>query len=77
MLDFFNDETDQGKLFINYPMMESYRDCDAFFDENIEKAITSVPAENANSGVNGDGDEEVDALFYEIVKFSIGISDCP
>ncbi len=44
---------------------------DAFFDENIEKAITTVPAQNTNSTTSGDGDEEVDALFYEIVKYAI------
>ena len=42
MLDFFNDETDQGKLFVNYPMMESYRDCDAFFDERYKDRIVSL-----------------------------------
>lgn len=25
MLKYFNDSTDQGKLFINYPMMQSYK----------------------------------------------------
>ncbi len=44
---------------------------DAFFDENIEKAITSVPAEASGTSVNSDGDEEVDALFYDILKFAI------
>ena len=33
MLEFFDNETDQGKLYVNYPMMESYRDCDDFFDD--------------------------------------------
>lgn len=42
MLDFFNDETDQGKLFINYPMMESYRDCDAFFDEKYKDRTVTL-----------------------------------
>ena len=34
LLNYFNDETDpeRGRLFVNYPMMESYRDCDSFFD---------------------------------------------
>ncbi len=34
MTDYFVDETDPtvGKLYVNYPMMESYRDCDDFFD---------------------------------------------
>lgn len=35
MAAFFTNETDPGvgKLYINYPMMESYRDCSSFFDE--------------------------------------------
>lgn len=37
MAGFFNDETDpsKGKLYINYPMMESYRDADSFYDEQF------------------------------------------
>lgn len=37
---YFNNETDPsiGKLYINYPMMESYRDCNDFFDEEFAKA---------------------------------------
>ena len=36
MTEYFIDETDPtvGRLYINYPMLESYRDCDTFFDEN-------------------------------------------
>ena len=35
MANFFTNETDPGvgRLYINYPMMESYRDCSSFFDE--------------------------------------------
>lgn len=33
MADFFNNETEHGKLYINYPMMESFKDCDDFFDD--------------------------------------------
>lgn len=36
MIDFFDNETEQGKLYVNYPMMESYRDCDDFFDEQYK-----------------------------------------
>ena len=42
---------------------------DAFFDENIEKAITSAPQEG--NVVGPDGQEEVDALFWEAVEFAI------
>lgn len=36
MAAYFINETDPtvGKLYVNYPMMESYRHCDDFFDEN-------------------------------------------
>ena len=38
MSNHFVDETDPtvGKLYINYPMMESYKDCDVFFDPNYK-----------------------------------------
>ena len=42
MLDYFDDETDdsKGKLYINYPMVESYRDCHSPFEkEYAEKVI--------------------------------------
>ncbi|HRR77467.1 MAG TPA: hypothetical protein P5191_11740 [Ruminococcus sp.] len=37
MAGFFNDETDpsKGKLYINYPMMESYRDANSFYDKQF------------------------------------------
>ena len=36
MINYFTDETDpdRGKLYVNYPMMESFRDADEFFDES-------------------------------------------
>ena len=48
MAAFFNDETDpsKGKLYINYPMMESYRDADAFYDEQFMSntvALDDIP----------------------------------
>ena len=42
---------------------------DAFFDENIEKAIMSAPQEN--NVVGPDGEDEVDACFWEAVQFAI------
>ena len=42
MVEYFDNETDQGKLFINYPMMESYRDCDDYFDENYKDRMVSL-----------------------------------
>lgn len=46
LVEYFVDETDPtvGKLYINYPMMESYRDCDYFFDEKYKSTMVSLPA---------------------------------
>lgn len=41
MLKYFTDETDpeRGRLYVNYPMMESYRDCDTFFEESYRDRV--------------------------------------
>ena len=46
MAAYFVDETDPsvGKLYVNYPMMESYRDCDNFFGENYRNARVCIDA---------------------------------
>lgn len=45
MAEHFCDETDPtiGKIYINYPMMESYRDCKDFFDDSYRTKVVSVP----------------------------------
>lgn len=44
MLEYFDDETDEtvGKLYINYPMMESWRDANDVFDPDYQKALVSL-----------------------------------
>ena len=44
MSKYFIDETDDtvGKLFINYPMMEAYKDCDSFFEEAYKDRMVPV-----------------------------------
>lgn len=44
MAAYFTDETDPsvGRLYLNYPMLESYRDCDSFFDEGYQNNTISV-----------------------------------
>ncbi len=44
LTDYFTDETDpsRGKLYINYPMMESYRDCDDFFDGTYKDRVVDI-----------------------------------
>lgn len=46
MLDHFVDETDEtvGKLYVNYPMVESWRDADDFFDEKYQDSVVSLDA---------------------------------
>lgn len=44
MANYFTNETDPGvgRLYINYPMMESYRDCSSFFDETYCDNVVAV-----------------------------------
>lgn len=44
MVDYFNDETEptKGKLYINYPAIEAYRDCDSTFDEDYKERMIKV-----------------------------------
>lgn len=46
LLLYFNGETEpsKGKLYINYPMIESFKDADDFFDEQYKDVV--VPIEN-------------------------------
>ena len=46
MLEYFVDETDEtvGRLYVNYPMVESWRDADAFFDEQYQDSVVSLDA---------------------------------
>ena len=44
LASYFIDETDPtiGKLYINYPMMESYRDYDNFFDDSYKDTTVNI-----------------------------------
>ena len=44
MAKYFVNETDPtiGKLYINYPMMESFKDCDSFEDENYLSRVINL-----------------------------------
>ena len=44
MAEYFVDETDPtiGKLYINYPMMESFKDCDSFEDDEYSTRAVSL-----------------------------------
>lgn len=65
MAEYFVDETDPsvGRLYINYPMMESFRDCNEFFDnayksneisiDNLRK-YKSIASQKRLSGIDVD-----------------------
>lgn len=44
MANYFVNETDPtiGKLYINYPMMESFRDCNDFFDDEYKNVCVDI-----------------------------------
>lgn len=44
MIRQLNDEEDEtkGKLFVNYPMMESYCDCDSFYEDEFRETMVSL-----------------------------------
>lgn len=44
MMEYFHDETDDtiGKLYVNYPMMESFRDCESPFEESYCDKYSNV-----------------------------------
>lgn len=44
MINHFNDETDPtiGKLYINYPMIESFKDCNSFFDKEYKNTSIDI-----------------------------------
>ena len=46
MVGYFTNETDpdRGKLYVNYPMMESYRDADEFFDPSFKGRCIDIEA---------------------------------
>lgn len=52
MLHHFKDETDStiGKLFVNYPMMESFRDANDFFDNEYAHAVLNIETKESFTG---------------------------
>jgi hypothetical protein len=44
LVTYFNDETDpaRGKLYINYPMVESYKDADNFFEDDFQNRTVGI-----------------------------------
>ena len=44
LVRYFANDTDEsgGRLFINYPMMEAYRDCDSFSDPSYHRTVVTL-----------------------------------
>lgn len=44
MAEYFTDETDpsKGRLYVNWPMLESFRDCDSCFEDAYQKRMVSI-----------------------------------
>ena len=42
MLSFFDDSADNGKLYINYPMMQAYKHIKSFFDDEYKDRVVEV-----------------------------------
>lgn len=42
ILEYYTDSTDQGKLFINYPMMQSYKHFQHLPDDNFKNVVVKV-----------------------------------
>lgn len=42
MIDYFDESTDQGKLFLNYPMMQSYKDFSQLPDDIFKDRVVDI-----------------------------------
>ena len=64
MADYFTNETDPtiGKLYINYPMIESFRDCDDYFDPEYENKTVMIDQIGENQYKNATGRTKIGSL---------------
>ena len=55
MAAYFTDETDPsvGRLYVNWPMVESYRDCDDFFDPTFRDNFVAIADLNSYKAIVG------------------------
>ena len=79
LLKHFNNSTDNGKLYINYPMMQSFRHTNIFLDENFkDKKVLKSDICNYKSIVNSEGANKyqnvklyTEDIFYELAIMHI------
>lgn len=79
MIRYFNDETDStvGKMYINYPMIESYRDCSSFFDEEFKTRminlsdITNYKTIVGKRGINTNLSKYTTENFKDLVRMNL------
>lgn len=83
MLQHFTDETDStiGKLFINYPMMESFRDANDFFDAEYAHTVLTIETKESFTGYKNATsrkrlaqhriDKWNESNFYNLIKMNL------
>lgn len=76
MLNFFNDSTNNGKLYINYPMMQSYKHIKSYFDEDFkERKVAIADCPNYKELVNKESIiKDLTRYNYPIIMKIIGFN---
>jgi len=69
MLRYFNDSTNQGKLFINYPMMQSYKHFAVLPDPSFESRKVSVQDTHSYKEIVGKESNFTDLGKYDYILF--------
>ena len=70
MMDYFNDSTDRGKLFINYPMMQSYKHLGKLPDAGFENRSVTIDQARYYKKIVGDESEHTNLSLYTYPVFT-------
>lgn len=77
LMNYFYDETENGKILLNYPMMESYRDMKFVGDLNYFNTTIDICDLNSYKQIVGDRDNSIDIKrylwtdFLELAKLNV------
>lgn len=71
MQKYFSNSEDMGKLYINYPMVESYMDLNGLSDPSFENRVVSSNVQNGDEYKN----TVKDTLISKLIGFPIKIKD--
>lgn len=71
MIQYFDNETDStvGKIYINYPMIESYRDCVTFFDDDYKDRIINLSDIGKYKAIVGERGLKINLSKYTFENF--------